>query len=339
MADTQPKDYPALTVDELLKPIEKKDQAAALSAEETVLNQHMMQIMEIIQKYDIAPHDLISSRIERQSSLPLQMRQEIGNLQGMIRHIIRKTAEHIENRRYQKWEGEIDKNYMAFEKERARKLIAAEKQVNISCQSLRLAVSQFTDLNRLILAQLADAEQSQNAPVVKQMLLANAILVYELCDFVIQFIENFQVSGINELRAVKTEVELAGMRFRQNLEEREKQAKEPGITEAQHNATMEQIKLYREALEKVEQEWNTYWEQLEEVSKKPQVYIAKLPGLRLKRSNAEDRIDFITLLQLHTLIGENLDALNLAVEDIDKLEMPRMTPERLRLLRGDFSLK
>ena len=84
--------------------------------------------------------------------------------------------------------------------------------------------------------------------------MANAILVYELCDFVIEYIERFQIAGFNELQELRREEERSRQQFRQALETRKKQAQEFGISDTQRKSALEQIRLHEEALQKGENE-------------------------------------------------------------------------------------
>ena len=327
-----------LSTEELLRRATEQDVNNSLNASMQVLNGEAQLIMQAVRQYDVAPHDLTGDRIQRARQLPKKMREDIAKVQSMVRTIITETAKNIENRSYRKWEDKINEKFVSRrERERASKLMVVDKQISISYRSLALAVQQFTDLNKMIITQLEEAEAKKDAPTARQLVLANAVLVYELCDFIIDFIEDFQIGGVNELKVLKEESDTVMAEFRRRQEALRKQAMGRGVSIENRNITLKHIEHHAEALKIIEEEWKTYLGQVDGINKSRESFIAKLPDLRLMRSNAEARLDFITLLQLHSFIRTNLQALNLAAETItSQLEMPRMTPERIKLLLGNL---
>jgi hypothetical protein len=318
---------------------EARDQTTALQTSEEILNKHVELLMQVVRQYNVDPRNLISSNVQGISMLPQQMRAEIAKLQVKMRVIIDATAERIEDRNYRPLQDVIDDKFQILrQKEQANKLITAEKTINISIQTLRLTTSNFVELNNWILGHLKEAERQQNSSMAREAVLANAIVVYELCDYVIRFIEKFQVAGLGELKALKKEVESARRRFRQSMEMRKKQAESQTASAAQRRAALEHIQRYEEVLQKREGAWETYWKRIEEVNNGTQDYMQKLPDLRLMRDLAGDRLDFITLMDLDTFISSSLQNLELTADDIvSKLDMPAMTPSLFELLyEGDM---
>ena len=231
--NNQPKRDPALLKEDSLKQAEVQDQATTLDANKAILAEHLELVIRAVRECSVSPRDLTSGAVQR-TPLPHEIKEGIAQLHTMIRTIITSAAERIQNRRYRSLEDAIGEKYQVVQqKERANAFIAAEKQVNTSVYALRLTVSHFVELNRWILERLKQAQSVRNSSMAREFVLANAILVYELCDFVIEYIEHFQIAGFNELQELKREEERSRQQFRQALEMRKKQAQAVGICDTQ----------------------------------------------------------------------------------------------------------
>ncbi len=73
----------------------------------------------------------------------------------------------------------------ANEKQRVNALVSAEKKVFISFESLRNTIELLSRVNVFILEKIDESEKSKDEATERKMVLANALLVYELTDYVI----------------------------------------------------------------------------------------------------------------------------------------------------------
>lgn len=312
----------------------KQDQQNSIHQNQQLLSNHLDLLVHIQRDYSVTPGELVGDKVQGASQIPRRFKKKISQLQEMIRAEIIETAQRIENRNYQESETAV-RQRSQIQRNRASQLIVADKQISISNRSLYLAINHFTELNKDILAKLVQSEMAKDASTASRLLLANAVLVYELCDFVIHFIEGFRMLGIEELRMMKQESATAIARSRQKYQELLREAMQPNISQEERWRTQQEAQDLEQALRRIEGEWESYWRQVEQANQIPQSYVTKLPDLRLMRKRAEARLDFLTLVELHGFINTNLRALDLMATDITtKLEMPRLTSERIQLLLG-----
>src|SRR5690606_1225024 len=95
--------------------------------------------------------------------------------------IIEQVAANIEARKYQTVESEISEMRLSVnERSRVTALIGAEKRLQTSYGSLKTTVDVLTHMNDMILRRIAASERSGDRATERNLVLANAILVYEL---------------------------------------------------------------------------------------------------------------------------------------------------------------
>jgi hypothetical protein len=92
------------------------------------------------------------------------------------------------------------------ERERANALVHAEKRMHISYQALRIAVEYFSELNENLLASI-DRERSTAREA--NLVLGNAITVFELTEFVIRYVERFRLDGHDDIHRLHREAKVA----------------------------------------------------------------------------------------------------------------------------------
>lgn len=65
----------------------------------------------------------------------------------------------------------------------------------------------------------------------RDLVLANAILVYELNDFLINYIERFEIDGLDQLSSIEAEMKSKISSLREEQQSLQKRAKGEGITD------------------------------------------------------------------------------------------------------------
>ncbi|HYE67011.1 MAG TPA: hypothetical protein VEA58_00280, partial [Anaerovoracaceae bacterium] len=187
--------------DQLFEEIQRD---AGIQAIERVAEEHLNQILVVRERYSVDDMDLLTTNITAIKDIPQNVRDRISSLQERIRVIIEQVASKIEARKYRTVEGEIaDMRLSVNERTRVTALIGAEKRLQTSYGSLKTTVDVLTHMNDMILHRIAASERSGDRTTERNLVLANAILVYELTDYVIQYVEHFQLEGVEEILQIQ----------------------------------------------------------------------------------------------------------------------------------------
>jgi hypothetical protein len=169
-----------------------------------VVERHIHNVIQISATYPVRNStDLLSTNIGNVRDIPVNIRNAVSALHKQIRDIIQQVAMQIAERQYTSAEQAITGMQLLYtDHQRATQLVQADKKVAISAQALKITVDLFADLNQMILQSI---EQSTSTRSTTQLLLGNAILVYELTDYVIDYIESFTVQGVDEIMRLHDE--------------------------------------------------------------------------------------------------------------------------------------
>ena len=166
------------------------------------LGDHIRRVSDLRSYYLLNNSSLLCSNISRSRDVPAEVRDQVASLHGRIREIIGQVAWSIENGHYQATESSVQSLPSLGERERASRLIQADKAICVSYETLRLTVDYFSELNGQVLEQ---TERETSPQRQAQMMFGNAIMIYELADFMIGFIRGFSPGGLIELEALHEE--------------------------------------------------------------------------------------------------------------------------------------
>ncbi|NJN92819.1 MAG: hypothetical protein HC875_01370 [Anaerolineales bacterium] len=312
--------------------IEKAERQAGNQAISQVVDKHLAQVMGIRSQYPISNFDLLSANIVNVSQIPEKLRIETGRLQNKIRIIIEEVASRIEERKYRSSEQAIESMPLAYvDRIKARELVQADKQIHVSYQALKTTVEFFADLNQMIIDKI---EKSPSAASETNLVLGNAILVYELTDFLIGFIEDFRVRGVEEILKLYQETQIKTKEFRHKEEALRRKAEAEEIDAAVREQTLGDIGNRERSIKLLEEEWEDYIKTIKSLQNEVGVVHKKLPTLELIRENAKTQIELIQAVAMLQILKQNIGALEGAILTLEKIKLITLSPTRVRRLLG-----
>ncbi|MBP2323106.1 hypothetical protein JOF56_003491 [Kibdelosporangium banguiense] len=179
-------------------PVEQLKRFSGLRAIAQMLDQHMTKVLDVRSRYSVEDTDLLTRNVDASRVVPPADRAGLTGLHAGIRTVIESIARQIEEGRYQEVERGVGHLQIGLaERNRAQRLILAEKHLHISYESLRLTVEFLSELNRGILERI---ELEPGTHRLTNMMFGNAVLIYELADFVIGYVQGFVLNdGLAEL--------------------------------------------------------------------------------------------------------------------------------------------
>lgn len=252
-------------------------------------------------------------------------------LHAQTQTLIEDIARRIESREYQAVELRMAGASMAAkEREAAIKLVDAHKQSSISVKALRMTVSIFKQFNRHIVERLSSARPEDRSRE-KELILANAILVYEITNFVVRYLEGFQVWGIAEIKNLQSDV---NRKFDEQakLEQKLREDAEKQADETTRIRTLEQVTSREKHALRVRQEWDAFVAEVEGLQSIDERLTERIATLKVIRDNARNQVTFVDLLTMTATVKDAIECLEAAVVDVDGLEIAPITEERVERL-------
>jgi hypothetical protein len=288
--------------------------------------------MELREQLDVEDIGLLTSEVGKNRCIPEQVKVRLKSLHDKMRRLVEEVARRIEAQKYQSAEEAISGlSTSKHEKNRSLALVEADKKVNISCQTLKIAVELFGELNKHILHELENASHVGGGEE-RNLLFGNALLVYELADFVIHFIEDFQPMGREEIGAIHAQMQNEIAAFKEDLRCLRKQAESPEIEEDVRATTLRAINDRDKAVEIVEREWSSYLESLDSRESTTDALKGKLRTLYLIRDNAKSQISALAIIAVLQFVKHNTEAIEATVQQLAKMKLAPLTPDRVRRL-------
>ena len=308
--------------------IEKK--AAIEGLGKYLQSEYLPTIMEIRRNFPVSDLDLLNINLEKNKSIDKQVKDNVSNLQQRMRNVIQSLTESIAERDYESTE-EVIQNLDSFkEKETAVRLIKTEKEIFISGISLKIAVEMFLELNRQIIDRLNRSEAINDKQTARRMVVGNALLVYELLDFIIHYIEEYKMFGLSELRAIHKREQQEHQRLLHEEDILEHSAKSEDIDSVTREQTLNNISARRKTIEMLVDAWQNYMNEIEKRHNDASLVNAKIPDLILKRDDAKRQIEVLQAAAILGIVIRNVESLQAALESLENLELVTLSPQKVR---------
>ena len=318
--------------EEVIDPVEKVQRRAGVRAIGDIMEGHIENVLRLRSTYRVDDSDLLTANIGHSSNIPQSVRVELTQLHAKIRDIIERIALKMEDRKYKDVEEALaDLRFGLAERERATVLIAADKQLHVSYQTLRMVVEFFGVFNQEILTRI---EREASPQRQSNMMLGNAVMVYELTDFVISYIEGFAVRGVGQIDSIYTDIKKKIGDVRAQQETLEQRAKNPAIESRVREQTLADIQNRRTAIDEVEREWTRYVAEVGQLDSVVDEVRTKIPTLELIRENAQVQISLLQLVALMRFLKQNSEAIKGTVDALQGFRLAPLTSNCVRRLLG-----
>lgn len=324
-----------LSPDEL---IERANKESAKVAGLQVAKEHIDLFMKIRSEFKVGNDELLlSSSIHGVSNIPDQIRQQIADLQAKFGKIINAVAVHIEEKKYESAESAIADMHSrgrvsGSQGSIMQKLIDADKTLHISCQSLKVTVDFFADLNDHIVQELENCTDSDQE---YRLVLGNAILIYELSDYVIRYLKSFKTRGISDIQVVKNEIDKKMDKVNSEIKELREKAQRDEIFPKLKENILSNVSEREKAVKIMADAWTEYLEEIKTLSDETSDFTGKwLPNLELIRDDARNQISALDVLTIVKVLRSNLMDLESAVKSLKDIPLVSLSPDRVRRLLG-----
>jgi hypothetical protein len=323
---------PGQLVPVVIDPIEQAQRQAGVRVVGQVMDRHITGVLSIRSSYMLDDTDLLTSNITRKNNVPQAVRDEIAGLHNKIRGIIEQISSRIEEGKYKDAEQAIANLPLAYaERQRASNLVHADKRMHISYQTLKVTVEFFSELNQIVLRKI----ERENSPQKESnMMLGNAIMIYELTDFVIRYIEGFTVNGAADIEKLHNETKQKIADLRNQQKALEQRAMAQGVEPIVRDQTLEDIRNREAAMDELDREWNKYASEVKQLYSTVGEVRGRVPTLEVIRENAQVQITLIQLVAMLRFLKQNSDAIKGTVDALKGFRLAPLSPNRVRRLLG-----
>ena len=316
---------------ELLEIAEKQ---AGTEAMQMLTDKHLDNLLVLREQLSINDIDLVSSSIANNKRIDRAVKEQIISLHSKMAALIQEVANRIETEKYLSAEAAIDGMRLSMaQREKVTSLVAADKKLHVSCQSLKVAVEVFCDLNKQVVSRL-EIDGKMNPGEERKLVLGNALLVYELTDFSIRFIESFKLQGIQEIEGIHKDMQRTISSLREEQKALRKQADSTEIEAFLREQVQKDIQHREESITVLEQEWESYMSTVRGLEGEIGYVSKKLPSLRLIRDNAKAQINTLAAVAVLQIVQSNIRAIEGAVLQLEQLQLASLSADRVKRLLG-----
>lgn len=307
----------------------------------TYLQEYTRKIRDIQEKYALSNRDIMSPRLIDNPRLSQEELAALADLKLRLDAIINEVAERVEKHRVMSYEDYTQRyDLNAYDRLRVNSLVSSVRDINKSIQKLKFTVENFARCNRYIINELDECLARGDAGQGRLMVLGNIILIYELANYMINFLEAFQLEGIDEIVNL-SQKELAKINAtKQTLQQLKADAEAPGIDPKVKEKILANLQDREQALESFQAEWDKYLAGIKDVQAKVGSLQDKIPTLKLIRDNAQNQLDFYEIMKIFGVmmvaeaVRQSLETIESVALPLDELELISLPPHRVYKLIG-----
>lgn len=317
-------------------PVSRAQQRAGRNAMLGLLSEHVASVLQTRRDFDTNGDSNLLTCNLGQSGLPADVQVELAALHQRMRSLIARIAQQMQAEAYRGAEAAIAAADLSWsDQKRARDLISADRALQTSYRGLQLTVEYFREFNRDLLRRI---ENAADAGSEAKMMLGNAVLIFEVADFVISFITSFAPSGMSEVERLWRESQrrLESLRLAERRFLEEQQSKPSSALRDDH---IEQSRNRLDAIDLTEREWGGYLQDAKRMHGMVDDVRGQLDSLEAIRDNAARQIAVLQEIALVRMLKENAMAINRTVDALEDFRLAPLAPSRVsRLLQMDFNI-
>ena len=218
------------------------------------------------------------------------------------------------------------------EKRRIELLLNGYKKLSFSMETIRVTVDFFSIANKSIVDQVNAV--SRTSPEFPDLMLRNAVLIYELTGFLVEYLENFGISGIEDIEKVRRDVESQLNQTEKAIDELEQDKALDSDPELKKRVLANNTER-KAILQIIRQKWASFEGVISTNKESANSTIIKLvPNLKIRQKEAKIQVMILGLVGIMKALEENIALANTFVNDVKKLELAPLTADDVRQLLG-----
>lgn len=302
---------------------------------EKCLNKHLGRVLNVRKGVSVKNSRLVSDELIKYiPTIRWYVRGKVKALRSELRDILWEIATEHEQNRFDP----VRKNFESvnglskYHRDRGTKIVETERQMFISYDSLFIACKACSEVNRKLLDRIASIKvDGRNEGKELDLLLQNAIVVFETSSLIIGMVEHFQLQGLLEFKGLRETV------FRELAEAETKSqrnvslARQPGIPHSQWEETISRHRNLVESAIHIRNQWQRFEDQILRMQQNVATLANRIPSLKLTRENAKVQLDFLELVAVTQMMNQNIRAIE-GVADLELTLAPLSPYDVCRLI-------
>ena len=307
----------------------------------TYLKDYTNKVRDIQQKYAFSNKDIMSPRLIDNSKLTLEEMATLAELKRKLDNIINEVASRVEKHRVVSYDDYTNRYELnSYDKLRVNSLVTSVQDINKSIQKIKFTVETFSRCNKYIIKELNECVERGDFAQSKTFVLGNMLLIYELANYLINFLEKFKLDGIDDmLQLSQKELEKISTTM-QAVQKLKIDANSPEIDVKVKEQVISNLSDREKSLELFREEWDKYIAGINDLQSKVGSLTDKIPTLTLIRDNAQNQLDFFEIMKIFGIImiaeavRKNLDTLEIVTLPLDEIELISLPPHKVHILLG-----
>jgi len=280
--------------------------------------------LQVRSSVEIRESDLIADSLLVNKSVHREVKARVRERQENVRKLIAATAYYVEaeGRNAAAPSGDLT----PLQRGRLDKFRAAEREVRLSFGTLASVVEIYKRIHLSIRDEIERLPPNGDRRARANAYLKNALLVYELSDFVLRQLQSFEMSGIDDIRAIRDEIFAEIKQGRKADEELAKKTRQ--VSQEQAAAVLREIDDRSKFRAGIIRKWDEIMKRLDSTGDFQDEVEKILPGLEVTRDNARNRMQLLTLATTTMLVDEAVRSISGLASSLPEWELPRID-ERL----------
>jgi hypothetical protein len=276
--------------------------------------------------------DILGDGIVGNPKLLKPIREKIIAYSEEAKAYILSTAALIEKKKFEDFD-EIITSIKAgeAEKEKIAMLFQGYRRLSFSIETIKVAVDFFSMINKSIVEKVSSV--SRTSSEFPDLMFKNAILVYEFTSFLIQYLEEFGIMGIEDIEKIKQDVEYKLERVEEACKELENDPflkNNPDFEAQVRKDNLEKRKIF----ELVKQKWAGFENSINKGKETTEVAVRDLiPNLRFRQKQAKTQLMALEIIAFVQAFQLNIELAN-QFADVKQLELAPLTAEDVCQLFG-----
>jgi rubrerythrin/cell fate (sporulation/competence/biofilm development) regulator YmcA (YheA/YmcA/DUF963 family) len=279
-----------------------------------LLNRHLGRVLEIRKGISVKNSSLVTDELTKHiPTLRWHVKSKVANLRSELKEILWEIAAEHEKERFETLRKDFEKinGVSKFHLERGTAILENERQMFISYHSLFFACKACSEVNKSMLGQIENEKFSENKGRIEiDLLLKNAIFVFEITSLIVDMIQQFQLNGLKEFQLLQNTVfkELAEAEI--NSQKNVMQANHPSIPTFQKDDTVLRHNNLKESAKLVRAQWQHFETRIKSMQQNAGELSQRIPSLILTRDNAKVQLDFLELVAVTQMMNQNINAID-----------------------------
>jgi hypothetical protein len=165
-------------------------------------------------------------------------------------------------------------------------------------------------------------------------MVTNAIFVYEIADFIISFLQDFELQGVAELRQLQCDAasEIAQSReqildIRQRIEERAQSGRETILNLENERRSLDDRLA---AIDAVDSVWSELLQKIQVAEGGSQMFRDYIADIEIIKKNSELNLSILNLMVVTKMVRQNVEKMQQLMLEVGKLKLPAITADDVR---------